>query len=133
MQKIYPYLLYEDMTETPEFLTKAFGLRKVEPRAVPDGHHHHTHVEMELDDGSRIRMTQLGNGYQSPRSTGNVTVMLQVHVDDIDAHFDRAKAAGATIVKPLQKSTHGDRVYVADDLEGHRWYFIQSTSGATDG
>jgi len=132
MQRIYPYLLYEDMTEVPDFLTRAFGFRKVEPRAVPDGHHHHTHVEMELDDGSRIRMTQPANGYRSPRSTGNASVMIQVDVDDIDAHFTRAKAAGATIVRPLQERRYGDRGYMADDLEGHRWYFIQSASEATD-
>jgi PhnB protein len=132
MQKMYPYLLYEDMTGTPEFLTKAFGLRKVESRTAPEGHHHHTHVEMELDDGSRIRMNNAGSDYRSPRSTGHASVMIQIDVDDIDTHFARAKDAGATIVKPPHLDSHGERRYIADDLEGQRWCFIQSTSGATD-
>jgi PhnB protein len=143
MQTMYPYLLYEDLAATPEFLEKAFGFRKVEPRAVRDGHHRHTHVEMELADGSRIRMSQAGDGFRTrpaegegtvvlPRSTGRGAVVIQIHVDDIDAHFDRAKAAGATIVRPLEES-HGDRVYVADDPEGQRWHFVESAPGATDG
>jgi PhnB protein len=133
MQKMYPYLLYEDMAGTPEFLKKAFGFRRVEVRAVPDGHHRHTHVEMELDDGSRVRMTQKGDGYRSPRTTGHASVMIQINVDDIDAHFGRAQAAGATIVRPLQERRYGDRGYIADDLEGQRWYFIESVSDDTDG
>jgi PhnB protein len=127
MQRIYPYLLYEDLTAAPEFLAEAFGLRRVEPREVPDGYHRHGHVEMELDDGSRIRMNAPGPDYRSPRQTGHASVVLQIHVDDIDAHFARAKKAGATIVRPLEES-HGDRVYVAEDLEGQRWHFIEGSS-----
>jgi uncharacterized glyoxalase superfamily protein PhnB len=143
MQRMYPYLLYEDLEAAPKFLEKAFGFRRVEPRAVPDGHHAHTHVEMELDDGTRIRMSQRSDGFRTrpaegegtvvvPRSTGHGSVVIQIHVDNIDAHFDRAKAAGATIIRPLEES-HGDRVYVADDLEGQRWHFLEGAPDRTDG
>ena len=47
-----------------------------------------------------------------------------VYVDDIDAHFERAQAAGATILSPLEEGGEGKR-YRAEDLEGHRWMFIQ--------
>jgi uncharacterized glyoxalase superfamily protein PhnB len=133
MSRIHPYLLYENMDGTPEFLAEAFGLRKVEPRVAPGGHHHHGHVEMELEDGSRIRMnTADSDDYRSPRSTGHACVMLQIDVDDVDAHFARAKSAGATIVKPPHQDSHGERRYIADDLEGQRWCFIESASGADD-
>src|SRR6266700_1482759 len=46
-----------------------------------------------------------------------------VYVDDIDAHFERAQAAGATILSPLEEGGEGKR-YRAEDLEGHRWMFI---------
>jgi len=47
-----------------------------------------------------------------------------VHVDDVDAHFARAKAAGAMILSDLEEAPYG-RLYRAEDLEGHRWMFIQ--------
>jgi uncharacterized glyoxalase superfamily protein PhnB len=47
-----------------------------------------------------------------------------VFVDDVDSHFARAQAGGATIVEPIHE--HGFRAYVAEDLEGHRWTFAQA-------
>jgi uncharacterized glyoxalase superfamily protein PhnB len=47
-----------------------------------------------------------------------------VYVDDIDAHFERAKAAGAAILSPVEQGQEGKR-YRAEDLEGHRWMFMQ--------
>src|SRR5215471_17810323 len=46
------------------------------------------------------------------------------YVDDLEGHFARAKAGGAVIVDQIRG--HGDRVYVAEDLEGHRWTFAQA-------
>jgi PhnB protein len=132
MQRIYPYLLYENMNGTPEFLAAAFGLRRVEPRVAPEGHHRHGHVEMELEDGSRIRLNTADDDYRSPKSTGYASVMLQIDFADLDAHFARAKDAGATIVKPPHDDSHGERRYIADDLEGQRWCFIESAFGSDD-
>jgi uncharacterized glyoxalase superfamily protein PhnB len=49
-----------------------------------------------------------------------VTVAVQVYVDDVDAHYERAKAAGATINAELDDRDYGDRRYDASDLEGLR-------------
>ena len=46
------------------------------------------------------------------------------YVDDLDAHFAHAEAAGATIASGIQQ--HGYRSYVAEDLEGHCWQFVQA-------
>jgi uncharacterized glyoxalase superfamily protein PhnB len=46
------------------------------------------------------------------------------YVDDLDAHYAHAKAAGATIVSEIEQ--HGYRFYVAEDLEGHRWNLVQA-------
>jgi uncharacterized glyoxalase superfamily protein PhnB len=48
-----------------------------------------------------------------------------VYVDDIDAHYERATAAGAPIVTELA-SPWGLPFYVAGDLEGNRWTFAQA-------
>jgi uncharacterized glyoxalase superfamily protein PhnB len=48
-----------------------------------------------------------------------------VQVDDIDAHYERAKAAGATILREREDPGIGQRIYTAEDPEGHRWMFGQ--------
>ena len=53
-----------------------------------------------------------------------VTQMPWAYVDDLDSHFAHARAAGATIVSEIQQ--HGYRAYTAEDLEGHRWSFVQA-------
>jgi uncharacterized glyoxalase superfamily protein PhnB len=53
-----------------------------------------------------------------------------IHVDDVDAHYARAKQAGAIIVTELEDATPGPgRRYRAEDLEGHRWMFVQRRRG----
>ncbi len=56
---------------------------------------------------------------------GGVTVQLHVYVDDVDAHFGRASAAGETIRRKLRDEDYGDRRYDAIDPEGHLWSFAQ--------
>jgi uncharacterized glyoxalase superfamily protein PhnB len=53
-----------------------------------------------------------------------MTHMPWAYVDDLDAHFAHAEAAGATIVSEIQQ--HGYRFYTVEDLEGHRWTFLQA-------
>ena len=50
-----------------------------------------------------------------------------VEVDDVDAHYDRAVAAGATILREPNEPGVGFRIYTAEDPEGHRWMFGQRT------
>jgi PhnB protein len=53
---------------------------------------------------------------------------VMVEVDDVDAHYERARAAGATILSELEDNPGvGQRQYRAEDLEGHRWMFAQPT------
>jgi uncharacterized glyoxalase superfamily protein PhnB len=50
-----------------------------------------------------------------------------VYIDDIDAHYQCARDGGATILSQLESSENGKR-YRAEDMEGHRWMFMQSVS-----
>jgi uncharacterized glyoxalase superfamily protein PhnB len=52
-----------------------------------------------------------------------VTHTPWAYVDDLDAHFSHAKAAGATIVSEIEQ--RGYRAYTAADLEGNQWTFVQ--------
>lgn len=59
-----------------------------------------------------------------PGATQPPTHVPWVFVDDLDAHFSRTEASGARIVEPIHQ--HGYRAYTAEDIEGHRWTFVQA-------
>jgi uncharacterized glyoxalase superfamily protein PhnB len=66
------------------------------------------------------RSDSVAPGCQSRRS---VAQELYVYVDDVDAHYARAKRAGATILEEPTDQFYGDRRYRAADPEGHHWCF----------
>ena len=49
--------------------------------------------------------------------------LVSCYVDDVDAHYEQAKAAGATILGEPEDQPYGDRSYRAVDPEGHKWFF----------
>jgi uncharacterized glyoxalase superfamily protein PhnB len=134
---ITPYLLYEDVAGALEWLTKAFGFRERVRFAAEDGTVNH--AEMELA-GGLVMLGHPGADYQSPKRLGHSTHLVHVYVDDVDEHFERARAAGAVIHAEPADQAYGDRRYDAEDLEGHRWSFAQHIRdvppaewGATEG
>ena len=62
------------------------------------------------------------DGIESPQTLGAATQGLCVYVDDVDAHFAAAQAAGAKDVSALENTPFG-RTYQVRDLEGHPWTF----------
>ena len=120
-QRITPYLLYEDAEAAVEFVTRAFGFREVD-RAV--GAAGGLHVELEGPSGGQLYLGQPPAGYEGPAKVGQ-TSLVHVLVEDVDAHHERAKAAGATIVEELVDTPFGHRRYTCDDPQGHEWSFAQ--------
>ena len=120
--RITPYLLYEDVPGALDWLSKAFGFRE---RLRFTGHDGTVdHAEMEHGDGL-IMLGDPGGSYRNPKHSGSVTVQLHVYVDDVDAHCEQARAAGATILSEPADQDYGDRRYDAEDPEGHHWSFAQ--------
>jgi len=62
-------------------------------------------------------------GEKTPAELGYGTQSLTVFVHDVDAHYERAKSAGAMIVEDLHETTYGERQYGVRDLDGHHWLF----------
>ena len=130
---VIPMLAYEKGEAAMDWLCAAFGFRE-RARMVSDGRLTHG----ELDTGSGIIMLATPTPkYQSPRSHRDHCVAARewsevpfiidgvlVYVDDADDHFHRAKAVGAYILSEVDADEHGKR-YRAEDLEGHRWMFMQ--------
>jgi PhnB protein len=118
---ITPYLLYEDVEGALKFLTKAFGFKKYGPsHRGPDGKINH--AAMQLGDDI-IMMGYPGPKYKNPKRLGEATQNLYVNVDDVDAHFQRAKKAGAIVLEEPVDTEYGHRRYGVEDPEGHRWFF----------
>ena len=136
-QRIVPFIGYEDAAAAVEWLERAFGF--VEDRSAryeEDGII--THAELSLDGATIYVSTP--RDYVSPRTLRESSELARrsydnpwvidghfVQVDDIDAHFERAREAGATILREPEEPGIGQRIYSAEDLEGHRWMFGQPT------
>jgi uncharacterized glyoxalase superfamily protein PhnB len=128
---------YEDVARAAAWIAAAFGFEETGRWSNESGRV--THVNMELDGGV-IMLGHSSDDYESPkhhaetceqarkwRETPFVVDGLYVSVDDIDAHYAQAQAAGATILSELEDNTGiGQRQYRAEDLEGHRWMFATS-------
>jgi uncharacterized glyoxalase superfamily protein PhnB len=121
-QTITPYLLYEDVAAALEFLDRAFGFKEHVRLTGPEGYVNH--AEARLGDAA-IYLGDPGDHYKNPKRLGQETVGLYVLVDDVDAHYERARAEGAEILVEPQDQEYGDRRYTATDPEGHHWFFAQ--------
>jgi uncharacterized glyoxalase superfamily protein PhnB len=118
---ITPYLLYADVGNALKFLSKAFGFKRYgPPNKGPDGKINH--AAMQFGD-AMVMMGCPGAKYKNPKRLGAVTQNLYVNVDNVDAHFKRAKKAGAKIIEEVADTPYGARRYGVEDPEGHRWYF----------
>ncbi|HEY7594242.1 MAG TPA: VOC family protein [Actinophytocola sp.] len=120
---IIPAMRYQDADAAVPWLTEAFGLTEHNVFRDDEGHVGHA----ELRHGEDIVMVSgprepgwLGAGKADPLTS---TISMYLVVDDPRAHLERAKAAGATIVRDLEHMDYGSDEYSARDLEGNLWSF----------
>ena len=120
MQAITPYLLYEDVPAALDWLANAFGFDEVLRYEGEGGVVNHAEMRYA---GESIYLGNPGTDYRSPKRLGTRTSLVHVYVDDVDAHHERARAAGAEIELEPTDQPYGDRRYDAYDLEGQLWSF----------
>lgn len=126
---IYPCLFYRDAGAAIEWLERAFGFRKRMVSPGPDG----TIAHSELSLGSSVIMVGTAKpdkGWVSPRDLPGVNQVICMYVADVDAHYERAKAAGADIMNELRDTDYGSRGYECRDIEGNIWSFGSYRPGA---
>lgn len=115
---IFPTMRYGDARAAIEWLGRAFGFQP--GLAVPDGADRVAHAELSLGAGHIM----LGSERDDPANPwAKERIGLYVCVDDIDAHYARARAAGAEIVREIADTDYGAREYSVRDLEGYLWSF----------
>ncbi len=122
MQRVIPYLSYADAPAALEFLARAFGFEERYRLPMPDGRI--GHAELALQGNVVMLATAYAEMNQSsPRDLPALHAQVLCYVDDVDAHYARARAEGATLLSEPEDQFHGDRSYRAEDCEGHRWIF----------
>ncbi len=123
----FPELRYADGRAAVDFLGRAFGLEPGLQVSDPLGDVRHAEVWL----GDSVLMVAAGDDPDSLwRGRRQCT---HVRLDDPDAHFARAEAAGASIVKAPHDTPYGARSYLVQDLEGFLWGFSTYTPQRTAG
>ena len=129
-----PMLSYENGTAAMDWLISAFGFSERE-RWLDNGRLSHGELETEL--GGVIMLASPTPDYESPRTHREKCAQAKkwsavpwvlngvlVYVKDVDAHFAKAKAAGARILSEVETGGPGKR-YRVEDCEGQRWMFME--------
>ncbi|MGE0828780.1 MAG: VOC family protein [Hyphomonadaceae bacterium] len=119
-------LCYRDPKAALLWLEAAFGFEQSMVILDPDGNVGHS--EMTFGDGLIMVGNEWTADHKSPASIGaKNTQTVHVHLtEDIDAHCERARKAGAEILQEPETQFYGDRTYRARDPEGHIWTFGQT-------
>jgi uncharacterized glyoxalase superfamily protein PhnB len=133
-QRVIPMLAYEDAGKAADWISNVFGFTETGRWHDTDGTV--SHVNMELD-GGQFMLGHPSPDYQGPRRHAVTCALARkwrespyvddgvlVYVDDIEAHFERAKRTGAKILSEIETNEH-QRQYRAEDVEGHRWMFAE--------
>jgi uncharacterized glyoxalase superfamily protein PhnB len=122
-QVLFPFLRYQDAPAAIDWLVKAFGFK--EQMVVPNENGTVAHGELEFGSGVMMLASARDDELRikSPRDLGAVSGGIYVYLEDVDAHCERARAAGAEIVRGPEHTDYGSHEYTARDLEGHLWSF----------
>jgi uncharacterized glyoxalase superfamily protein PhnB len=122
---------YTDAWAALDWLERAFGFKRGMVITDPEGKL--AHSEMQFGNSYLMVGSEWAEFTASPSSTGGKnTQTIHVHLDeDINAHCERARAAGATILQEPTDQFYGDRSYRARDPEGHVWTFGQTVRHVT--
>ena len=122
VERLIPVLSYQDIAAAHDFLVRAFGFASGGVQHDASGQP--VHGEVRAGDTSIwLHCVMPEHQLTSPLAADVANSGLFVYVDDLDAHYERARAGGARIDSPPVDQPYGQREYGARDLEGHRWWF----------
>jgi PhnB protein len=119
---VTPYLIVKGAAEAIDFYCRALGATERMRLSSPDGKV--GHAELQIGDSVVMLADEFPQmGALGPKSIGGSPVGLAVYVEDVDSRFERAVAAGAKVVRPVQDQFYGDRSGTFEDPFGHKWTF----------
>lgn len=120
-RNLTPALVYRDPKAAIAWLERAFGFELT--FLIEDGQGGPAHAQMMYGPATVMIGHEWSRDHASPASVGGKnTQTIHIHIDgEIDAHCERARAAGAEILEEPANQFYGDRTYRCRDLEGHLW------------
>lgn len=129
---ITPHLVVKGASEAIDFYGKAFGAQELcrMPMPGPDGTVKIGHAELQVGT-SRLFLADEFPEYGSVGPQGGSPVVIHLYVEDADAAFNQAVAAGATVVMPLMDMFWGDRYGKLVDPFGHHWSIAEHLQDLT--
>jgi uncharacterized glyoxalase superfamily protein PhnB len=127
--RIIPLLVYENIPAAHDFLVNAFGFSPGGVVRNPEGQPIHAEVYAG-DLVIWVHRVTPDHGLNSQAKLPAASSGLVVHVDDVDAHYERAHAFGAAIESEPRDQPYGQREYGVRDPEGHRWWFATPIPGS---
>jgi uncharacterized glyoxalase superfamily protein PhnB len=111
------HVVYQDLPTAIDWLARTFGfVEHFRYGNPPSG------AQVRLGS-AYVMVKQAKPGQSSPAQLGFGTQSLTIFVEDVESHFQRAKAAGARIVEDLHETEYGEFQYGVEDLDGHHWLF----------
>ncbi|MGA9675992.1 MAG: VOC family protein [Mycobacterium sp.] len=116
---VIPVLVYPDVRAAVDWLTAAFGFAE----RVRIGESHRAQLSVGADGA--VIVADVASQRQAPQPN-IVTHEIKVRVEDVDAQFERARAAGARVLEPPSDREYGERECTVEDLAGHRWQFSET-------
>ncbi len=117
---VTPYLIVKGGGAAIDFYKRAFNAVEVMRLEAPDGKLGHAEISI---GNSRVMLADEfpEMGAVSPQTLAGTAVSLLIYVEDCDALFQQAVAAGAIVERPLANQFYGDRSGMLADPFGHRW------------
>lgn len=117
---VTPQLSIKEAAKAIDFYVKALGAKEVYRLAGPDGKIMHAAIQIG-DSHVYLADSNPEMGCKGPTDLGGSPVSLHIYSEDVDASFDRAVKAGATVVMPVADMFWGDRYGRLKDPFGHEW------------
>ncbi|HTD67982.1 MAG TPA: VOC family protein [Candidatus Limnocylindria bacterium] len=116
-----PHLVVKGAAQAIEFYKKAFGAEEITRAPGPDGKSL-MHADLKIGDSRLFLVDEFPEmNCRGPRTIGGTPVTIHMYVEDVDAAFSKAVAAGAQVRMPLADMFWGDRYGVLEDPFGHAW------------
>lgn len=117
---VTPYLVMKGASQAIDYYKKVFGAEELFRMSDPTGKI--GHAEIKIGDSPVMLADEYPEmGFRGPDAFGGTPVSLLLYVPDVDATFQKAIAAGAKAIKPVEDQFYGDRSGTLRDPYGHMW------------
>lgn len=116
---VTPYIIVDGAADAIRWYEQALGATELYRLPMGDKV---GHAEIRIGDSNIMLSDEWPEmDVHGPNRRGGATATFMIYVDDADAAFERAVAAGGLIDKPVENQFYGDRTGTVVDPFGHKW------------